>query len=246
MKANNPPRVALEECAPNVFIVHDIRVRPFLHGEGDYTGNRFVLTSWRRDGLFARIRDRGLEVASLDAQIAALPTLPPAPPLAATPRWHVIGHADERWSYYDAPSRTIIPCTVSDQQSRAVVAITPGWLVRRRRGRGGGEWYRTMVQGSDTIQLTHIDQDAALLCGLAQAATYVHAPLPLTPQSADVVVLRTPVLPQPYIQCANRWATSDRDGITWHVPVAHLHWMQHLLARLSIVIATVPKGDSNA
>jgi len=246
MKANNLLRVALEECAPNVFIVHDIRVRPFLHGEGDYVGNRFVLTSWRRDGLFARIRERGLEVASLDAQIAALPALPVMPPLHDAARWHLLGHDDERWSYYDATTRAIATCAVTRHHERMGVALIPGWVVRRRRGRGAGEWYRTAPQGTDTIQFSRVDEDTAVLCGLAQAALQHHAPLVVTNVAPDVVQLVTPVLPQPYQHCAKRWATGTRDGTTWQMPSTHLDWMHRLLRRLAINVAPLPAGDTNA
>jgi hypothetical protein len=246
MKANNLSRVALEECAPNVFIVHDIRVRPFLHGEGNYVGNRFVLTSWRRDGLFARIRERGLDVASLDAQIAALPALPVMPPLADAPRWHLLGHDDERWSYYDATTRSIAVCAMASHRERMAVALIPGWVVRRRRGRGAGEWYRTAPQGTDTIQFSRIDEDTAILCGLAQAALHHHAPLPVTVVAPEMVQLVTPVLPQPYQHCAKRWAIGMRDGTTWQLPSTHLDWMHRLLHRLAIAVSPLSAGDTNA
>ncbi len=246
MKANSPSRVALEECAPNVFIVHDIRVRPFLHGEGTYDGNRFVLTSWRRDGIFARIRERGLDVASLDTQITTLPALPAAPRIAEHPRWQGLGHPDERWSYYDPTRRTVAACDAVIHDQQHGVWIHPGWVVRRRRGRGAGDWYRSAAQGAHALQYTRIDDDAALLCGLAQAARYPHPPLPITWQAPDVVVIVTPLIPLHYQQCAKRWATGNRDGTTWQMPAAHLVWMQRLLSRLGIASDSVHQGESNA
>lgn len=239
MKANSAARAALEECAPNVFIIHDIRVRPFLHGEGDRDGNRFVLTSWRRDGLIARIRERGLDVATFESQIAALPALPRPPSIADAPRWQRLGHADERWSYYDPTTRQIVSCAVDTHKSQSGVWLYPGWVVRRRRGRGAGEWYCAAIQGSDTLQYMRLhDEDAALLCGLAQAHTCAHPPLVVTPVNDDVVQLTTPILPQVYQRCAGRWATSDRTGTTWQLPHAQLALMQQMLARLGITVAS--------
>ena len=246
MKANSSSRVALEECAPNVFIVHDIRVRPFLHGEGTYDGNRFVLTSWRRDGIFARIRERGLDVASLDSQITDLPALPVAPRIDAQPRWQRLGHPDERWSYYDPTRRAVGACDAVTHDHQQGVWIHPGWVVRRRRGRGAGDWYRSAPQGAQALQYTRIDDDAALLCGLAQAARHPHPPLQITAPTSDVVVIVTPVMPQSYQHCAKRWASGDRDGTTWQMPGAHLVWMQRLLSRLGIASDSAQQGATNA
>lgn len=242
MKANNSARVALEECAPNVFIIHDIRVHPFLHGEGTRTGNRFVLTSWRRDGLVARIRERGLVVATLEAQIAALPALPTPPVITEVPRWHRLGHADERWSYYDPATRAIVPCVLSTHADTAGVWLQPGWVVRRRRGRGASEWYRTVPQGAESVQYIPVSDDDAILLGLAQAAIMDHAPLVAHQPDPDHVTLTTPLLPHSYQQCAIRWANNDRSGVTWLMPRAHLVWMQRLLKRLGILLV----GESDA
>lgn len=237
MKANNAPRVALEECAPNVFIVHDIRVRPFLQGEGERDGNRFVLTSWRRDGLFARLRERGLDVSTFASQIHDLPALPPVTVPDLPPRWYRLGHADERWSMYDPATRQIGACVPDTTQSQAGVWLTPGAVVRRRRGRGAGEWYAVTAQGADALQFRHLSDDDAILAGLAQASCYDHAPLQLIPTAPDQVILVTPILPVVYQRCAGRWATSDRHGTTWQLQPAQLPLMHQLLARLAIAVA---------
>ena len=217
-----------------------------FRSEGSYDGNRFVLTSWRRDGLFARIRDRGLEVASLDTQIAALPALPKALALATQPRWQCLGHTDERWSYYDPARRAVVACDVDCHDQQPGVWMYAGWVVRRRRGRGAGEWYRSAAQGAQALQYTRIDEDGALLCGLAQAALLHHLPLPITLSADEVAVIETPLLPQHYQQCAKRWASGDRAGTTWQMPVAHLVWMQRLLSRLGIACDTTHQGAAHA
>lgn len=69
----------LEEVRPDLFVVHNPAAGPVLRGEGLREGDRFRLTSWRREGLVARLRDRGFVVLTLTDQIAALPPLPVAP-----------------------------------------------------------------------------------------------------------------------------------------------------------------------
>jgi hypothetical protein len=70
------PRYDIEEIAPGRFIVRDARANSMLKGEGQLEGQRFTLTSQRRAGLLARLRERGFRVHSLEDRIAALPRPP--------------------------------------------------------------------------------------------------------------------------------------------------------------------------
>src|SRR5215218_5798417 len=84
----------LEEIAPNRFLVHTPRINALIKGEGTIAGRMFELTGWRRDGLIARLRERGFEVRTLDNQLDKLPGPPPAPPILA-PGWRPLASAIE-------------------------------------------------------------------------------------------------------------------------------------------------------
>ncbi|NTU83127.1 MAG: hypothetical protein HGA45_27780, partial [Chloroflexales bacterium] len=76
----------LEEVRPNRFIVYNPAASSTLRGEGEREGDRFLLTTWRRDGLIARLRAKSFLVLTLADQIGALPDLPrPAPPRPPPP-----------------------------------------------------------------------------------------------------------------------------------------------------------------
>ncbi|NBU63871.1 MAG: hypothetical protein EBS29_05140 [Chloroflexia bacterium] len=227
---------ALEEYAPNHFMVHDIRVRPFIRGEGDVEGNRFVLTSWRRDGLMARLAERGLVMVTIESLTEALPPLPAPSPIADDVRWQPLGHPSERWSYYDPRQRAVVACETVSHAEQHGVWLHPGCMVRRRRGRGQAEWYRSQPQGTHTIQYTPLAEDTALLQGLAQATGYTHAPIALRAGENGDVAVTIPLLPKAHQSVLARCATSDRNGLVWQCPTAHLPLVVGVLARVQVVL----------
>jgi len=236
MKGNNPP-TAFEELTPNIFVVHDIRVTPFLRGEGELMGNRFTLTSWRRDGLFARIRQRGLSVASLDDQIADLPRLPHAPSLGDS-HWHP-STAHERWSMYDPAQRMLVPLERTPRNTQSGVMIPLGAVVRRRHGRGIPEWFGCHALNGYHLDLVPLDEDTALLYALAQAAPVAPA---LRWERIDTFAhLAVPHLPRPHMNLLGRLARFDQLRQTWATEITHLTFLSQFLHRVGIALTpTVP------
>jgi hypothetical protein len=237
MKGNNPP-VAFEELTPNIFVVHDIRVTQFLRGEGDLVGNRFTLTSWRRDGLFARIRQRGLIMASLDDQIADLPRLPHAPQIGDA-HWHPLGTTQTRWSMYDPAQRAIAPLEPVVRNNHAGVMIPLGAVVRRRNGRGIPEWFGCHALKGNQLDLVALDEDKALLYGLAQAASLA-PPLPWE-RIETFAYLVIPLLPRQHMQLLGRLARFDQQRQMWATEITHLTFLSQFLHRVGITLTpTVP------
>ena len=232
MKGNNPP-IAVEELTPNAFVVHDIRVTQFLRGEGELVGNRFTLTSWRREGLFARIRQRGLIMASLDDQIADLPRLPHAPPIG-TVHWHHTGSAQDRWSMYDPTQRTLAPLDPVTYNNRAGVMIPLGAVVRRRRGRGIPEWFGCHALNGNQLDLVALDEDQALLYGLAQAASMA-PPLPWE-RINTFAYLAIPQLPRQHMPLLGRLARFDQERQLWSSEITHLTFLSQFLQRVGITL----------
>ena len=237
MKANNPP-LAFEELTPNIFVVHDIRVTQFLRGEGELVGNRFTLTSWRREGLFARIRQRGLIMASLDDQIADLPRLPHAPHIGPA-HWHPLDTLQTRWSMYDPAQRTLVPLEPVTLNERPGVMIPLGAVVRRRHGRGIPEWFGCHALKGNQLELVALEEEQALLYGLAQAIT-VSPPLSWE-RVNTFAYLAIPQLPRQHMQLLGRLARFDQERQMWSTEITHLTFLSQFLQRIGITLTpTVP------
>ncbi|NJN66319.1 MAG: hypothetical protein HC884_06195 [Chloroflexaceae bacterium] len=181
---NGSQTADLEEIAPDRFLVRNQEARRFLKGEGDFQGVMFVLTSWRRDGLLARLRQNGLVAYTLEDQVRNLPRLPPAVPIGEA-RHHPL-RQKEQLSHFDPASRTWSPVEATAHlsgQAQSLAYLRVGWVVRQRRGRGIPRFARVADrhQGSGLMPLS---ETAALLSGYAQAANSPHPPLPVPTEGA--------------------------------------------------------------
>ncbi len=216
----------LEEVRPDHFVVHNPAAAPILRGEGTREGDRFQLTSWRRDGLIARLRARGFVVLTLADQIAALPALPAAP-AAGTPLVRALAPG-ERISYFAAeppgwqPAPTVAPGSVQ---------LHEGWIIRRRRGRGPASYSR-VSSGS----LAPLDEAAALRLGYAGLADQGGAPIVATPATDQGWLLPDLPLPPEHRRLLGRLATRTAAG--WHIPAGATPLAGALLARLGLRLRT--------
>lgn len=217
MKGNKPV-VAIEEYAPGRFIVHDVRVRPFLHGEGELVGNRFVLHSQRGAGLLARIRQRGLAVWALTDQIAALPDLPRLAPMGAA-----IVHparARDRWSIYQPTQRAFVACDSTTHAGQLVVALPLGGIAWCRQGRSGGEYWYVAPRPTEGYELQALTRDRMRLCALALACDEA-PPIVVTPHDADTFACQIPELPEAFQQMWERLTRYDAATAHWVFAGAH-------------------------
>lgn len=213
----------LEEVRPDLFVVHNPAAGPVLRGEGLREGDRFRLTTWRRDGLIGRLRDRGFTVLTLADQIAALPPLPvAAPPGEPFTRELAPG---ERISYFaaDPPGWHAAPQLAPNQ-----VSLREGWIIRRRRGRGAADYYY-----AERGTLTPLDETTALRLGYALIARQGGATL-IAERAGEAWRLPDAPLPLEYRRLFGRLATHTRDG--WLAPATVLPLAAALLARLGLHI----------
>ncbi len=206
-------RYDIDEVTPGRFVVRNLRAAPLLKTEGDLEGRLFTLHSQRRDGLLARLRERGLRVRTLDDRIRTLPRLP-HPPVPDAGAWQPLP-PDERWSVFDPSHLDWIPATVEDRDGQAMVFVHAGQIVRRRRGRRAPA-YALVEPGAG---LRTIDETAALLLGYAQAA-------PATPvlqarRDGERIVLPLHPLPPPHHAFLRGLAETRRDGLA----IEHRAWM---------------------
>jgi hypothetical protein len=202
----------IEEIAPDRFIVRDMRARPILKGEGELNGPLFELRTWRREGLFARLRAIGLHVVSFEDQIDALPGLPPAPPIGLT-GWRLIATATERFSRFDRDTLSWLPITPVPRNQQLGIEVPFGHPLRRRKSRGAADFYVAIAERSGAVGLQAVDETRALLIGYAIVAE--RRPVEIMAERHDAETwLPTITLPPAHHTLMERIAT-ETDGY-WH------------------------------
>ncbi|MBA3944552.1 MAG: hypothetical protein H0X37_08325 [Herpetosiphonaceae bacterium] len=152
----------LDEMAPNNFIVRNERVRPFLRGEGTLSGSHFLLETWRRDGLIARIRSAGLSVRTLLDRVNALPTVP-SERTVGPQVFRPLGTAKEQWAGFDRARLRWRDLPIVTHEGRRGVEVLVDEPVRRRKSRSGGDFFVIVPQGTGGAGLLAVDEEAALL-----------------------------------------------------------------------------------
>lgn len=208
----------LEEIAPNRFMIYNPHAAAILKSEGTITGRLFALTTWRREGLLGRLRDRGFHVLTLNDQMEALPRLPPPPPIGGT-GWRSLARSIEQISTFDLRKlrwRTVTPEVRNDVEG---VVLYAGWVVRRRKGRGAASYYLALAERGGSIGLRPLDEVTAILTGYAQALLHDDRPL-IAEQHGERIDIRQIELPLPYRVLLERIATPTAFG--WSVQ--HRWW----------------------
>lgn len=216
----------LEELRPGLFAVHNPAAGPTLRGDGEREGDRFRLTTWRREGLLARLRGRGFEVLTLADRIAGLPALPLAEPPGRTVLRPLA--SGEQINYFAARPLGWQPVP-TPPDNPATALLRAGWVIRRRRGRG--PWRYALVAPA---ALRPLGEDEALRHGYATAA--LEGPAPLTLIAEERGGWRVPDLPLPteHRQLLGRIATRVPGG--WVVSNDALDLVVALLGRLGLTV----------
>ncbi len=217
----------LEELHPGFFLVHNPAASPILRGEGEREGDRFRLTSWRREGLIARLRSRGFIVLTLTDQIVALPALP----LAVEPGVSLERKlaAGERISYFGGLAVDLpgwLPALPGAQPGSVI--LREGWVLRRRRGRGPGSYAR-LHHGT----LHSLSLDEALLHGYAQLSRAGPWPVALR-ESEGGKQMPELLLPTAYRTLLGRFAQATPGA--WLLSDEGLALVAALLKRLGLLL----------
>jgi hypothetical protein len=245
-KPNRPaaarPPADLEEIAPRRFLVRNKNAYRLLKGEGTFQGMMFELTTWRREGLLARLRENGFVVHTLSDQVQALPGLPPpvpigeAAPYPARPR--------DAYSYFDPERLAWEPLEAETRGQQTVVLLRAGWVARRRRHRTGGDYYRVLSDHSGTLRLARLSETEALMAGYAQAAARRAHPLPIRTdrhqQEGHQYYLPLLVLPAPHHALLQKIAEATEQG--WKVNHHTLSLACQVYERLGVRLSTSKKS----
>jgi hypothetical protein len=220
----------LEEIAPGRFLIHNAHINSVLKSEGDVRGRLFELTTWRRDGLLARLRERGYTVRTIADRLAALPMPPPAPPIGGA-GWRPLSSAIEQISNFDLVGLRWHPLAPQLRDGVRGVAIYDGWVLRRRKGRNPADYYLAQKERGGGVALRPLDETSALLTGIAQALERDPRPL-MAERHGEGLLLPQIELPPPYRETLALFARPGPDGAL----VDEVGWplAQQLFARLGI------------
>jgi hypothetical protein len=229
-RSNKRPTIDMEEIAPNRFLLHNEHVRGFVKGEGEVEGRIFTLTTWRRDGLIARLRERTFRVQTLLDQIDALPAPPSPIPLGGIGR-RPIGSSLDRYSVFDARELTWKPIEPETRDGEPELLIRDGSVIRRRKGRGAATYALAFAERSGVIGLRPLGETAALLMGYAQAGMRT-TPRLTAQRHDDGYIFPDLQLPPAYRAVLNRIATRTDDG--WLTNTQGWQLAQELFARLGL------------
>lgn len=216
-KPSTRQQIDFEEIAPDQFVVRHPQLRGLLKDEGNLRGMLFELTTWRRDGLIARLRSRSYRVLTLADAIAALPTLP-HPPESGGDRWYPVG-TNDLISWFDPHQLDWQPLNAHDHQGKRGTWIAVGQVVRRRQGRGPARYAVVLRSG----ELAARDESAALLLGYALAVPYtLVAPASDQPNTWQLPPI---ALPPPHRDLMHKIAVEHNsafviDDRSWELAVA--------------------------
>ena len=170
--------IDLDEIRPDRFVIHNDKVRPLLKGEGVTAGKFFELVTWRRDGLMARIRERGFNVRTIPDRIAALREIQPVPPPGDL-GVRILSQAKERIAIFDRARLQWQEATIIEYNGKPAVQLRASEALRRRKSRGPGDYYIATLSSDQQINLLPVNETGALLHAYGQLA-----------QSNSPVVLR--------------------------------------------------------
>ncbi|MFV9503089.1 MAG: hypothetical protein AB4911_00845 [Oscillochloridaceae bacterium umkhey_bin13] len=222
----------LEELRPGYFVVHNSAVGPGLRGEGERDGDRFRLTSWRREGLIARLRAKEFVVLTLSDQIAALPALPtiasPGPMIT-----HTLAR-QERISGFGVDPHGVPGWQPLAETAPGQVCLALGWSIRRRKGRSPGSYAHVSPAGLQPLA----DEEAAIRLGYAVLSHTNQRPPLATTGDEQSRWLPVFALPQAHRTLLGRIA--ERGAAGWRFAVTDQPLVAALLARLGLALGSLP------
>jgi hypothetical protein len=239
MKGNRsgvPQAPAVEEIAPDRFVVRDPRARPILNGEGELRGRFFELRSWRRDGLIARLRHIELIVSTLDDQLAGLPPLPAAESTGSN-GWRALSSAIERFSSFSLTTCTWAPILPTVRDGRPGIDALIGYPLRRRKSRGAADFFIAAAERGGGLALRPSDETLALLMAYALMQRYGE-PVVHAARRGDELHIPAIELPPPHRELLTRFTTHTSAG--WIATGRGMQLTEALLGMLGLTCVITP------
>lgn len=212
-KQSTRGHVDFEEVRFRQFVVRNQGMYRILKGEGVFQGQIFKLTTWRSDGLFARLRESGFVVKSLADQVEDLPRVPPAARVGEAVFYISQGH--ERYSYFDALALVWVPLELEQHKGQPGVWLRSGWVVRRWRNRGVVSYGNViLLRTTGHVRFDTLSETEALLAGYAQCVLVDRPAISVFVEQKHHYVPDI-VLPAPHYEVMTRLADKTEQG--WKV-----------------------------
>jgi hypothetical protein len=239
-KNPQPARAAdLEEIRPDHFRLRNAGLRPLIKTEGRFHGSWFDLTSWRREGMLARLHEHGFSVLTLADQVAALPALPPpaergAPVSRAVQRNH-------RYSVFAVECLDWVALAPQDSPAGPLVWPQVGQVLRLRQGRGLARYALVGADRRGQAMLASLDETAALLQAYAQVQRDQPRALVLQHDGDGYFLPTLPPLPAPHRELLDR--LTDQEGAGCRVDPAACPFLRDLFATLALSLHREPMAQ---
>lgn len=224
-------RFDLDEVRPGLFVIGNPDVTQLLRDEGEVTGTFFRITTWRRDGLMARLQQRGFTTRTIEERLEALPRPATTPtPLGALLLRNIAG---ERGAYSILDADTLRWQELSPQQQgeAQVIALRQELVVRRRRGRGDASYYR-VVEVAGQAELQPMIEDKAVMLAFAQAAADGPPTLLAHRRDTGYLLPKTNTLPADYRSFLGLLGEPTADGLL--IPKEHWPLAKRAYERLGL------------
>ena len=223
----------LDEIRPDRFVINNEKVRPLLRGEGERDGIFFHLQSSRREGWIARVRIAGFNVRTLQDRVDALPSIkrdvalgPEGLRPLSTARERIAGWDPDLLRWRDLP--------VVAANGRPAVRLLANEPIRRRRSRGGGDFFIAVAEQPERIGLRPVAEKDAIMHAYAILASRGRPPVLRFVATSDgyFVPDGRALLPAPHRETLE---LLDRDGAErWTFGHAQAPLAQQVFAKLGI------------
>ena len=200
----------LDEIRWDLFVVNNEKVRPFLRGEGEREGKFFRLQTWRREGWVARLRAAGFNVRTLADRVASLKQIERDIELGPE-AVHMLATAREQWAAWDRERLRWRDLSTESQDGGRIVRVRLNESLRRRKSRGGGDFFIAVPERSGRAGLRPVKETDALLHAYAlMASTGAPASLRFRQTEAGPFVASDhALLPQPHRDALDLLALED-------------------------------------
>ena len=227
----------LDEIRPDRFIINNDKVRPLLRGEGVTIGRFFELVTWRREGLIARIRERGYNVRTLADRVATLRGIEAVEPLGPE-GIRLLSHPKEHIAIFDRAQLHWHDLRVIEHGGKAAVRLPAGAALRRRKGRGHADYYIATLSNNDQINFLPTKEVSALLRAYGQIAQSDQPAVVYYSAAEETYLIpqRQALLPPPHRDLLQMLAHEKAEP--WTVPAIAFEYAQAIFAKLGIQLQT--------
>lgn len=173
----------LDEVRPDLFVLNNAKVRPFLRGEGELSGKLFRLQTTRREGWLARVRMGGFIVRSLQDRVEALVRIS-ADVVPGAEFDRPLTSDRERIATWDTDQLRWRDLSPHIEGKVRTVRLRLNEVIRRRKSRGEGEYFIVTGSAPDRINLRPIGETNALIHAYAMLQALSRSRR-ITPQVVD-------------------------------------------------------------